>query len=200
MASRIIEQYFLPTVLLTKSEGKWVGSARSIPGFNIYEALNECNEFYHSFGGHFAAAGLTIPEENLLPFIKKFDQVCSKGLNDELLTPSIEYDDIIEIDQINSTLLNSLYRLGPFGPENMIPVFKSTRVKAKWPKVLKEKHLSFQVETPDNSIKAIAFGLGSKANLIENGREFDMCFTIEKNYWKDNLYIQLNIKDIKPSE
>lgn len=203
VASRLIEKHYRPTVVLTESNGKATGSCRSVPGFNIYEALEQCTEYLDQFGGHMYAAGLTMPLENIPKFREKFDQVVSSTITEELLTPRILVDAKIDLNDINDNFYNILKQFAPFGPANMKPVFVSEDVKdSGYTAVVGENHLKLYLKQENSrySSKGIAFGMADKLPLFEDGKKVNLCYNLDINEYNGKKSIQLSVKDIKASE
>ncbi|MDN5201663.1 single-stranded-DNA-specific exonuclease RecJ [Fulvivirgaceae bacterium BMA10] len=200
VASRCMEKYYRPTIILTESNKKATGSARSVLGFDIYEAISECSDLLDQYGGHRYAAGLTLELENVAAFQKKFQEVVARNIKEEQLIPTIEIDQKIGFSQINYRFYNILKQMNPFGPENMRPVFATHNVYAvNRPKIMKEQHLKFMVaeENSENQIEAIGFGFAEYFDLINSGMRFKIAYTIEENNFMSNRYLQLYLKDIK---
>lgn len=199
VASRCIERYHRPTIILTMSNNMATGSARSVPGFDVYNAIESCSDLLEQFGGHMYAAGLTMDIAKLEAFQKKFEEVVSESIPDELLVPLIEIDAPIQFDQINNKFLNILKQMAPFGPQNLHPVFFAENVSvASSLRFIKDKHLKFIAQQEDNSnkLEAIGFNMAEHAR-IRDGEKFRMAFSIEENNYRGYQSIQLNIKDIK---
>ena len=199
VASRLIEHYYRPTIMLTESEGMLTGSARSIRDFNLYEALEKCSDLLDKFGGHQFAAGIGLKLENLDAFREKFESIVSSTLTDEMMIPVIEYDLELNPSSISFPFVKTIQRFGPFGPGNMKPRFVSRNVKiADEVRIVGSNHLKFNILTEDNKqLGAIGFDLGQYAGIIGNRNPFDICYVVEENHWNNNVYIQLNIKDIR---
>jgi len=198
VASKLVEEFYKPTVILTKSsDGMAVGSARTVEGFNLYKALSECSFMFERFGGHRAAAGLTIPISEIDNFQSAFDDVVRSMITPEMLVPKVWYDSELTLSSIGWTMYNTLDRMGPFGPDNMRPTFVSTNVLPLKPRVLGNKHLKFSVNAAVGSIDCIAFNFGHIFEVMKPDCVADICYTIEVNEWQGNRFIQLNIKDIK---
>lgn len=199
VASRLTETYYRPTIVLTKSNGKYTGSGRSIPGYDLYNAIDACSDLLEQFGGHTFAAGLTLLPENLDAFKAKFEEVVSSSITEEMLTPMVEYDMPLRLDDITPKFAHIVYQLAPFGPGNMNPVFMTEGVEAKGePRVVGETHLKLSLisENTLKPIDAIAFGFGHMAEELK-GKKFNVCYTIEENTFRGITTLQLNIKDIK---
>ncbi len=210
VASRLIEKHFKPTLVFSKIDGKYVGSARTVNDFDIHNAISQCEEFVDQFGGHVHAAGLTISEEKFENFCTKLEKVVQDSICEEDLIPQQKMDyclDFIEIFQIteNRTKIPKLKRIldqfEPHGPKNMKPLFLSENVYCTNSKLLKDVHLKMSLVQPDNDlqIEAIGFNLGSKMEMVAPGLPFDIIYTIETNTWMDRTTLQLNIKDIRPT-
>ena len=199
VASRLTEKYYRPTIVLTHSNGNYTGSARSVAGYDLYEALVECSDLLLQFGGHKFAAGLTISPENLPIFADKFEQVVSNSINPALLIPEIGIDAEIELEQINGKFFRVLSQMAPFGPQNMAPVFMSKNVVlGGTPQIVGTNHLKINVKQQNSAIfEAIGFNLGEFEKLLKPNQPFSICYTIEENNWKDKKRLQLNIKGIK---
>lgn len=201
VASRLIEKRYRPTIVLTESNGKVTGSARSVKDFDIYEAIEACSDLLLQFGGHKYAAGLTMEPENVNQFIEKFESVVSESITAMQLIPEIDIDLELPIEQIDGKLLNVIKQFAPFGPGNMNPVFRANRVCDRgWARVVGENHLKFDLINPSypNLIfPAIGFGLGHFLPKLANRNEFDICYTIEENEWNGKVSLQLNVRDMR---
>ena len=202
VASRLIEQYYRPTLVFTKSGDKLAASARSVKGFDVYNALHECSEFIEQFGGHKYAAGLTLESDNYEKFKSRFEEVVKNSIPDELRSPEISIDSSIYLSDINSKFYRIISQFGPFGPQNMKPVFMASglRDNGYGKKVgANGDHLKLSIiyGTDQKTYNAIGFGLGDKFDLVSNGNAFMAVFTIEENHWNGITSLQLNLKDIK---
>lgn len=202
VASRLIERYFRPTIVLTNSDGNGTvaGSARSVPGFDIYNAIKACSDLLEQFGGHKYAAGLTIERKNVPLFIERFEEVVASTIEDHMLTPEIKIDAEIALRDINNKFFKILKQFAPFGPGNMRPVFVARSVVAtRWSAVVGTNHLKVYCKQPDSymAIKGIGYSMGDRFVEISNGQPFDICFTLEENHYNGNTSLQMNIKDIK---
>ncbi|SFB48834.1 single-stranded-DNA-specific exonuclease RecJ [Algoriphagus aquimarinus] len=207
VASRCIEKYYRPTIILTESNGKATGSARSVVDFNIYEAIEECTDLLDQFGGHMYAAGLTLPVENVPAFQEKFEAVVKSRIQEVHRKPVIEVDDELLLDQINYKFYNILKQMAPFGPGNTEPIFQIANVYAEDVTVLKDKHLRFkivqdgQVTTP----VCLGFGMADRAkdpdlttvNMLRGKMRFDIVAEMRENVFRDKSSLQLYVKDIK---
>lgn len=207
VASRLTEQYYKPTIVLTESNGQAVGSARSVKGFNIYEAIDKCSDLLTRYGGHFYAAGLSMELENVAPFKLKFNQIVANSISKKQLVPEIEVDceiDFRDIYEEQRGGMPKFYRvlkqLSPFGPENMRPMFVSRNVKDTGSsRILKDEHLKLslkQDEYPDIILNGIAFGMAEWYSILQEG-PVDIVYTIEENHWNGSVSLQLMVKDIR---
>lgn len=201
VASRLIEQHYKPTVVLTKSGDYATGSARSIAGFNLYEAIYECREFLVAYGGHFAAAGLTMLPENVIPFSNKFEEVVAATLPEELLVPEIIIDTEISFPEIKEPFYNIICQMEPFGPENMRPVFIAKHVvNTGYSKIVKENHIRFVLQQHNVTLTGIGFNMAEKFYLLDMNQPLDIVFTIDENEWQGNKSLQLKMIDFRLSE
>ncbi len=197
VASRLTETYYRPTIVLTESEGKVTGSARSVKNFDLYEAIYECRELLIQFGGHKFAAGLTLNAENVEALSIKFDAVVSERITDEQLIPELEIDAELEPEDITPKFYSIIEQMAPFGPENMKPVFVTRGVKDNgWTKIVKEEHVKFSVRKNNGPvIDGIGFRMADKFNLVKTG-PFDIAYQIDENEWQGNVRLQLVVKDV----
>ncbi len=203
VASRIVEKFYKPTIILTQENGKITGSARSIEGFDLYDAIAQCEDLLVNFGGHKYAAGLTIKTEKLNEFIERFEQIVSESLSQKDLKPKIYIDARLELSQITPKFFRILKQFEPLGPDNMSPVFITKDVidYGISRTVGKEKqHLRLTVTCFDNIThvkNGIAFSMGHFYEEIKKGNPFDICYTLQENNYSGRKEIQLQIKDIK---
>jgi single-stranded-DNA-specific exonuclease len=201
VASRLTERYYRPTIILTESNGKATGSARSIKDFDIYNAIESCSDLLEQFGGHMYAAGLTLTLDNIDKFIEKFEQVVSSTIDERLLIQEVEIDAAIKLKDITPSFFNVLKQFAPFGPGNMSPVFKTENVRdTGTSRVVGNNHLKLNVaesETARFGMDGIAFGLGHYLPYIKRRIPFDICYTIEENSFNGKTALQLHVKDIK---
>lgn len=201
VASRLIEHYYKPTIVLTKSGDYIAGSARSVTGFNLYEAIYECKDLLIAYGGHFAAAGLTLSPENLEAFTNKFEEVVAASIPDHLLIPEIIIDAEINFEEITEKFYSIICRMEPFGPENMRPVFIAKKcTDFGYSRILKEAHIKFVLRQKETIMNGIAFNMQEKFSLLANQKEVDIVFSIDENEWNGNKNLQLKIIDIRRSE
>ncbi|MBP6287793.1 MAG: single-stranded-DNA-specific exonuclease RecJ [Ferruginibacter sp.] len=199
VASRLIETWYRPTVVLTKSGDIAAGSARSVPGFNLYEAIHACREHLLGYGGHFAAAGLSLLPENIEAFSAKFEEVVSATIPEHLLIPEINIDTDISFKDITQNFYSIICQMEPFGPENMRPVLIAKKVlDTGYSKVVKEDHLRFVVKQDNQTFTGIGFNLAEKFPLMK--RPVDLVFTLDENEWNGTTSLQLKIIDLRPSE
>ena len=200
VASRLIEKYYRPTLVFTKSGDQLAASARSVKGFDVYEALHQCSEFIEQFGGHKYAAGLTLLPENYQKFKDKFEEVVSNSIDEKLLTPEIAIDAELDLSEVTPKFFRILQQIGPFGPKNMKPVFKTSSVRDNgYGKRVggDQTHLKLNIiyGADRKTYNAIGFGLGDKIDLIQN--DFDIVYALDENEWNGHTSIQLLLKDIK---
>ena len=199
VASRLTEKYYRPTIVLTQSNGHVAGSARSVVGYDLYEALCECSDLLEQFGGHKYAAGLTMKTENVAAFSQRFEEVVSASITDDLLVQEIIIEAEIALNDINSKFFRILQQFAPFGPQNMSPVFLSRNVSSYgYGSIVGNNHLKMNIRQENSpSFDCIAFGLGQHLDQINQGKPFDICYTVEEKVWKEKRSIQLNVKGIK---
>jgi len=205
VASRLIEHHYRPTIVFTESNGMLTGSARSVSGFDVYEAIESCSDFIVQFGGHKYAAGLSIKKEQLSAFSKKFEEVVSATILDEQCAPEILIDAEIDINVIDKKLFRILNQMEPFGPQNNRPVFCSKNIIDNGYSRLigaDKSHIKLGVTDHNKTtvIDAIGFRMAYKYPIIEEGSPFDICYVIEENEWNGVVNLQLRIKDIKANE
>jgi single-stranded-DNA-specific exonuclease len=201
VASRLTETYYRPTVVLTRSGDVAAGSARSVVGYNLYEAIHACREYLLGYGGHFAAAGLSLLPENVEAFANKFEEVVSNTIPPELLIPEIVIDSAIDLKEITPSLYNILCQMEPFGPENMRPTFIARNVvDTGYSKIVKELHVRFVVKKEDVTITGIGFNLATKFHLLQLKKPIDIVFTIDENEWQGNKTLQMKVIDFMASE
>jgi single-stranded-DNA-specific exonuclease len=201
VASRLIDKYYRPTIVLTKSGDYAAGSARSIAGFNLYEAIHACRAHLMAYGGHFAAAGLTIKPENIPAFKKQFEAEVQSRVTPQMMVPEVIIDAPIQLEEINQALFNIIAQMEPFGPENMQPHFVARGlVNNGQSKIVKDKHIRFVVTQGNKTLTGIGFNLAYKFNLMPIGTPFDAVFKITENEWQDKVSLQIQVYDIKAAE
>jgi single-stranded-DNA-specific exonuclease len=200
VASRLIDHHYRPTIVLTSSNGKVTGSARSIKGFNLFEGLNQCAEYLETYGGHYFAAGLTMMEEHLPAFRKRFDEVVREMVPEDKFQPEIEIDAELNFSDINEKFMKILKQFAPHGPENMKPVFISRNVMdyQGLSTVVKEKHLRLVIyQQGSRTMNCIGFNMGEKLEIVKSKNTFDILYHIEENEWQGNITLQLKIIDVR---
>jgi len=203
VASRLIETYYRPTVVLTQSEGLITGSARSIKGFDIYDAVDACGDLLEHFGGHTYAAGLSLKPDNLDVFRERFENYVREHITEEMAKPEIEIDATLDLQDIKRKFFDIIKQFAPFGPGNMSPVFQTDNlIDAGKAKIVGNNHLKLEVVQLDvrcEPISSIAFQQGTPDlfEYIRDGNLFSICYHIEENEWNGKKSFQLNIKDIK---
>ncbi len=205
VASRLSEEYYRPTIVLTKSGDLITGSARSVPGFDIYKAIDSCRDLLENFGGHMYAAGLSLREENLEKFKTRFEEFVTNNIDPEQLIPQIEIDSILDFKDITPKFFKILKQFNPFGPENMKPVFCTKRVFDYGSSRLvgkDQKHLRLEVidNKSENIMTGIAFGMHFHNEHIKSLKPFDVCYTVEENTFNGKTTLQLMVRDIRPSD
>ncbi len=201
VASRIVEKYYKPTIILTLSNNIITGSARSVKDYNVYEAIDNCSQWLTQYGGHMYAAGLSLVESDFLNFKTDFEQEVFKTISEDQLRLKVDIDLEISFNDINSKLINTLQQFAPFGPQNMSPIFVSKKVKfLNEVNYIQDKHIKLticQCSTEHITFLAIGFSLASSFKLIEQEAFFDIAYKIEEQYYNNHTYIQLNLVDIK---
>lgn len=200
VAARCVEKYYRPTVIMTESNDKITGSARSVNGFDLYQAISKCSDLLEKFGGHKYAAGLTLDQKNLAAFRNRFEEVVAASMTEEMQTPVIDIDCVIPFEIITQKFQNVLKQMAPFGPENHKPVFESKNVRViNSLTSFKDKHLRFLAgqEGSDFVFNAVGFDMMEYYDRIAGGALFNMAYTIEENIYNGNTSLQLRIKDIK---
>lgn len=202
VASRLIDKFYRPTIVLTQSNGLITGSARSVFGFDLYAALSQCSELFEQFGGHKYAAGLTMKADNVTALQERFEEVVAATIPEELLTPELVIDEELCLADIDGKFFRILNRFAPFGQENELPVFLSKNVRVtESPRIVGKNHLKVCISQGDSAIfDCIGFGLSHVSSLVTKGSSVDICYTLEENNWRGVRRIQLNIKDVRLSE
>ncbi len=201
VASRLIETYYRPTIVLTRSGDFAGGSARSVTGFNLYEAIHACREHLIGYGGHFAAAGMTLAINNIEAFSNAFEKVVAATITPELLIPEIIIDAEIFFSELTPTFYNILLQMEPFGPENMRPIFVAKKVlDTGFSKIVKEQHIRFSVRQNKISFTGIGFNMANKFPLLQMQKPLDIVFTLDLNEWNGEKNLQLKVIDLRLSE
>ena len=200
VASRLTEKYYRPTIVLTRNGDIVAGSARSVVGYNLYEAVHACRELLLGYGGHFAAAGLSMLPENVTAFADKFEAVVAASIEAHLLVPEIVIDAAVSFDEINASLYNIICQMEPFGPENMRPVFVAKNVMdTGYSKIVKDLHIRFVIRQHDKTFTGIGFNLADKFPILQTKKPFDLVFTLDENEWNGETNLQLKIIDLQLS-
>jgi single-stranded-DNA-specific exonuclease len=200
VASRLIEKYYKPTIVLTQSGDLITGSARSVNGFNLYEALHACRAHLLGYGGHFAAAGMTMSVDALDGFKIAFEEAVAARITEEQLTPEIAINAALPLDDIGLQFYNIIAQMEPFGPENMRPIFIAKDVyDTGYTKLVKEQHISFNVTQGKTNVRGIGYNMPEHMKLIKSGKPFDLVFQLQLNEWQGNQTVQMQVIDVKPS-
>jgi single-stranded-DNA-specific exonuclease len=201
VASRLIDHYYRPTIILTQSGDYVAGSARSVSGFNVYEAVHQCRDLLLGYGGHFYAAGMTMETDKVDAFCQKFEEVVQASIHPELLIPEIVIDAEISLTDIRQSFYEILCQMEPFGPDNLRPTFVAKKVhNTGWSKVVKEAHIRFVIEQQGIKISGIGFNMAEKMPVLLSGQPFDLVFKLDENEWNGEKSLQLKVIDIRPSE
>lgn len=203
VASRLIDKYFYrPTIILTQSNDQVAGSARSVTGFNVYEAIHQCKDLLENYGGHFYAAGMTLKPENVEAFRQKFEEVVATTIDPELLIPEIVIDTEISFADVHKQFYNILKQFEPLGPENLRPVFLARNVTdTGFSRIVKDEHIKFSIKQDRYGpvFSGIGFFLASKFEVMDNRQPFDMVFTVDENEWNGKIMLQFKVIDIRPA-
>ena len=205
VASRLIETYYRPTVVLTMSNGFVTGSARSVPGFDLYQAVESCADLLENFGGHMYAAGMTMKPDNVEEFTKRFNDYVEEHIDPEMLIPQVDIDSELLFSDITPRFRSTLARFQPFGPGNNAPVFMTRGVSNRGDARLvgaEHEHLKMdliQGQKPNTAIAAIAFQQPKLYEYVRSGRSIDVCYTVVENHYRGEVFPQLRVKDIKKS-
>ena len=199
VASRLIEKYYRPTVVLTQSGKIVAGSARSVPGFNLYEAIHACRQHLLGYGGHFAAAGMTMLPEHVEAFSNKFEEVVTAQIEPAQLIPVLFIDAVIELADIKPVLYKIICQMEPFGPENLRPVFVCRNITdTGYSRVVKEQHIKFSIKQDNTVISGIGFNMAQHFSLLQSKQPVDIVFTIDENVWNGEKNLQLKVIDLRP--
>lgn len=201
VASRLIEKYYRPTIILTESDGKATGSARSVKEYDIYSAIEKCSDLLEQFGGHKFAAGLTLKKENVEAFKERFESIVASTISPDQLIPKVEIDMEVEFHEVTQKLVRILKQFAPHGPENMTPVFCARNVyDTGWGRVVGSNHLKlelFQKSNPNIRLQAIAYDKGDYITFFQRKVPMDIAFRIQENEFRGITSLQLVIEDIK---
>ncbi len=201
VASRLIDHFYRPTIVLTQSGEYVAGSARSVIGFNIYEAIHQCKDLLLGYGGHFFAAGMTLEKDKVEAFCQRFEEVVSASIHPDLLVPQLSIDKEISFKAITLPFFNILDQMEPFGPGNLNPVFISKRViDTGYSKIVKEKHIRFVLKQDDIILSGIGFDMAEKILIVSSRQPLDIVFKIDENEWNGERSLQLKIIDVRLSE
>ena len=190
MASRLLEKYYRPTIVITKSGDVLAGSARSIPGFNIHDGLEYCSDLLLGFGGHYYAAGMTLMPDQLERFQQRFEEIASAQLSEDQLVPEIVIDAIVALHDLTP----SFFRIGP---DNLRPVFCIQNAKDAGCRIVKEEHVRFEVEQHGVHITGIGFNMAERFSLLEDSSRLDIVFTLEENNFKGVATLQMKVIDFE---
>lgn len=199
VASRVIERYYRPTVILTRSGEVISGSARSVNGFNVYEAIHACREHLLGYGGHFAAAGVTLLPDQVEAFIQKFEETVAATIRPDLLVPELTVDAELPFEAIRPSFFNIIEQMQPFGPSNVQPVFISRNVMDNGSRIVKDQHIRFALRQDATFMEGIGFGLSAKFPLLQTRTPVDIVYAIEENEWNNQKSLQLKIIDLAPT-
>jgi single-stranded-DNA-specific exonuclease len=201
VASRLIEHYYRPTIVLTQSGDYVAGSARSVSGFNVYEAVHKCKDLLLGYGGHFYAAGMTLEPGNVEAFCKKFEEVVTASIDPDMLVPEILIDAEINFSDISMSLFHIISQMEPFGPGNLRPTFVTKKTfDTGYSKVVKEKHLKFSLRQNGIVISGIGFGLADKIDILKSNKPVDIVYKLDENEWNGQKSLQMKVIDVKLSE
>jgi single-stranded-DNA-specific exonuclease len=201
VASRLIDHYYRPTIVLTQSGEYVAGSARSVAGFNVYEAIHQCKDLLLGYGGHFYAAGMTLESNKVEAFCERFEEVVQATIHPELLIPEIVIDAEVALSDIRKPFYDILCQMEPFGPDNLRPTFMAKKVfNTGWSKVVKEAHIKFSVQQNGVRMNGIGFNMSEKMPLLLTGQPLDIVFKIDENEWNGETTLQLKVIDCRISE
>jgi single-stranded-DNA-specific exonuclease len=198
VASRLIERHYKPTIVLTQNGDIVSGSARSVQGFNLYEALHACREHLLGYGGHFAAAGMTLNIDQLEAFKEAFEKAVAERITPAQMVPEILINALLPLDQISMQFFQIIAQMEPFGPDNMRPIFLAKNVRdTGYSKLVKEAHISFNLTQGNNSVRGIGYNMPDKIDIVKSGRPFDIVFQLQLNEWQGTQSIQMQVIDLK---
>ena len=198
VASRLIERHYKPTIVLTQNGDIVSGSARSVQGFNLYEALHACREHLLGYGGHFAAAGMTLSIDQLEAFKAAFEKAVAERITPDQMVPEILINALLPLDQISMQFFQIIAQMEPFGPDNMRPIFLAKNVRdTGYSKLVKEAHISFNLTQGNNSVRGIGYNMPDKIDIVKSGKPFDIVFQLQLNEWQGTQSIQMQVIDLK---
>ena len=198
VASRLIEKHYKPTIVLTQNGDIVSGSARSVQGFNLYEALHACREHLLGYGGHFAAAGMTLNIDQLDAFKEAFEKAVAERITPEQMVPEIAINAHLPLDQISMQFFQIIAQMEPFGPDNMRPIFIAKNVRdTGYSKLVKEAHISFNLTQGNNSVRGIGYNMPEKISIVKSGQPFDIVFQLQLNEWQGTQSVQIQVMDLK---
>jgi single-stranded-DNA-specific exonuclease len=198
VASRLIERHYKPTIVLTQNGDIVSGSARSVQGFNLYEALHACREHLLGYGGHFAAAGMTLNIDQLEAFKEAFEKAVAERITPEQMVPEIAINAQLPLDQISMQFFQIIAQMEPFGPDNMRPIFIAKNVRdTGYSKLVKEAHISFNLTQGNNSVRGIGYNMPDKISIVKSGQPFDIVFQLQLNEWQGTQSVQIQVMDLK---
>ena len=201
VASRLIDYYYRPTIVLTQSGEYVAGSARSVAGFNVYEAIHQCKDLLLGYGGHFYAAGMTLALDKVDAFCARFEEVVAATITPELLTPEITIDAEVEFKDLKQPFYNIIHQMEPFGPENMRPLFVVKNVTdSGYSRVVKDQHIKFSLRQENILFNGIGFGMAKKFHMLESKKPVDVVFTLDENDWNNEKHLQLRVIDFRLAE
>jgi len=198
VASRLIEKHYKPTIVLTQNGDIVSGSARSVQGFNLYEALHACREHLLGYGGHFAAAGMTLNINQLEAFKEAFEKAVAERITPDQMVPEISINAQLPLDQISMQFFQIIAQMEPFGPDNMRPIFIAKNVRdTGHSKLVKEAHISFNLTQGNNSVRGIGYNMPEKISIVKSGQPFDVVFQLQLNEWQGTQSVQIQVIDLK---
>jgi len=201
VASRLIDRYYRPTIVLTKSGAYAAGSARSVAGFNVYEAIHQCKDLLLGYGGHFYAAGMTLELDKVEAFQSKFEEIVSSTIAPELLVPEIVIDAEIKFEDLKQSFYNIICQMEPFGPDNLRPIFIVRNVvDTGYSKIVKEQHIKFSLKQGNIIFTGIGFSLADKFHFLHLHKPVDIVFTLDENEWNNQCHLQMKVIDLRLAE
>jgi single-stranded-DNA-specific exonuclease len=201
VASRLIDYYYRPTIVLTQSGEYVAGSARSVAGFNVYEAIHQCKDLLLGYGGHFYAAGMTLEPSKVEAFCERFEEVVAATITPDLLIPEIVIDAEVAFKDLKQAFYNIIHQMEPFGPENMKPLFVVKNVTdSGYSRIVKEQHIKFSLRQDNILFNGIGFGMAKKFHLLESKKPVDVVFTLDENEWNNEKHLQLRVIDFRLTE